>query len=322
MPSGNKFFIHILVDILRGGYNISTYPRLFSGVYIIAYGIVGTFSNIDPDKVYDYHTAFDIKPTEVTYNVDINANNKKILNINLDRNSNNSAATVAMVKEIQPFTTNKLYQNYFEEFYDFTNAVNYKVNRGSSGIVFNYLSSISGNHLRDISIPNKTIDNIKKEGLNINGYNVSFSVPDDTRKFTLCIVFYHWRNKSFSILKKNSNNNSNLLSLFYSSKSNQLVLSVNNLVRSISLLSSFNGKKIVIWLTQDSSKNITKAKISNYSAELILQTASYFNEQLFTFTNQDGVLSKIMFSTNFYDTDSEQYHKVLLQEKLDGSYVM
>ena len=32
LPSGNKFFIHILVDILRGGYNISTYPRLFSGV--------------------------------------------------------------------------------------------------------------------------------------------------------------------------------------------------------------------------------------------------------------------------------------------------
>ena len=224
LPSGNKFFIHILVDILRGGYNISTYPRLFSGVYIIAYGIVGTFSNIDPDKVYDYHTAFDIKPTEVVYNVDINANQKAIKNIKLDRNSDNSAATVGMVKELAPYTVNNLYRNYFEEFYDFTNATNYKVNLTSSGIVFNYLSSSSGNHLRDISIPNKTTDNIKKEGLNINGYNVSFSIPDDTRKFTLCIVFYHWRNKSFSILKKNSNNNSNLLSLFYSSKSNQLVL--------------------------------------------------------------------------------------------------
>ena len=322
LPSGNKFFIHILVDILRGGYNISTYPRLFSGVYIIAYGIVGTFSNIDPDKVYDYHTAFDIKPTEVVYNVDINANQKAIKNIKLDRNSDNSAATVGMVKELAPYTVNNLYRNYFEEFYDFTNATNYKVNLTSSGIVFNYLSSSSGNHLRDISIPNKTIDNIKKEGLNINGYNVSFSIPDDTRKFTLCIVFYHWRNRSFSILKKNSNVNTNLLSLFYSSSSNQLILSVNNLVRSTSLLSSFSGKKKVLWLAQDNSKNITKSKINNYISELILQTASYFNEQLFTFTTQDGVLSKIMFSTNFYDTDSEQYHKVLLQEKLDGSYVM
>ena len=65
---------------------------------------MGAFSNIDPDKVYDYHTAFDIKPTEVLHNVDINANNKKILNIALDRNSNNSAATVAMVIRVINFS--------------------------------------------------------------------------------------------------------------------------------------------------------------------------------------------------------------------------
>ena len=77
LSTGNKFFLHILVDISNRGYNIAKYPQLFQRVYIIAYGIVGTFSNIDPDKVYDYHTAFDIKPTQVVYNVDINANNKK-----------------------------------------------------------------------------------------------------------------------------------------------------------------------------------------------------------------------------------------------------
>ena len=136
LPSGNKFFIHIFVDILRGGYNISTYPRLFKGVYIIAYGIVGTFSNIDPDKVYDYHTAFDIKPTEVVYNVDINANQKEIKNIKLDRQNDNSAATVALVKELAPYTVNNLYRKYFEEVFDFTDANNYKLSRGVSGVVF------------------------------------------------------------------------------------------------------------------------------------------------------------------------------------------
>ena len=255
------------------------------------------------------------------YNVDINVNNKKILNINLDRNINNSAATVAMVKEIHNFTPHNLYRNYFEEVYDFTNATNYKLSQTSSGIVFNYLSSSSGNTFRDIGIPNKTIDNIRKEGLNINGYNISFSPPDGIKKFTLCMVFNYWRNRSFSIHKK-SNFNNNLLSLFYSNSSNQIVLSVNNQIRSFTLLSSFNGKKIVIWLAEDVSKNITKAKISNYNSILSLQTTRYSIEQDFTFTTQDGVLSKIMFSTNFYDTDSEQYHKVLLQEKLDGSYVI
>ena len=100
---------------------------------MIAYGILGTTNNLDPDKTYDYHTAFDIHTTEVKYNVDINANNKKILNIALDKNSNNSAATVGMVNELIPFTTNILYRKYFEEYYDFTDANIYGLNIGSSG---------------------------------------------------------------------------------------------------------------------------------------------------------------------------------------------
>ena len=85
---------------------------------------------------------------------------------------------------------------------------------------------------------------------------------------------------------------------------------------------SFNGKKIVIWLAEDFSQNITKVKISNYSAILSLPIVRYSNEQEFMFETDDGVLSKIMYSPNFYDTDSEQYHKVMLQEKLNGSYIV
>ena len=75
-------------------------------------------------------------------------------------------------------------------------------------------------------------------------------------------------------------------------------------------------------LTENFNANITKAKISNYSSILSLQSVHYSINQEFVFTTQDGILSKIMFSPNFYDTDSEQYHKVLLQEKLNGSYVI
>ena len=66
--SNARSFLHILVNIPLEKYLQSLFPGNFSGVYMIAYGIRGLFSNIDPDKVYDYHTAFDIKPTEVVYN--------------------------------------------------------------------------------------------------------------------------------------------------------------------------------------------------------------------------------------------------------------
>ena len=208
LTTGNRFFLHILVNIPQDGTDLAVYPRQFSGVYMITYGIMGTTSNLDPDKVYDYHTACDIKPTEVVYNVDINANNKKILNINLDRNSNNSAATVGMVKELIPHTVNNLYRKYFEEVFDFTDATNYGLSRGSPGVAFNSFVSITGNPTRNISIPKR----------DVTGYNISFSPPIGNSKYTLCIVFYHWRNRKFQLRKKNSNNGSILLSLYYASK--------------------------------------------------------------------------------------------------------
>ena len=321
LSTGNKFFLHILVNIPQDGTDLAVYPKQFSGVYLITYGIVGTFSNIDPDKVYDYHTAFDIKPTEVVYNVDINANQKEIKNIKLDRQNDNSAATVALVKEVAPFTKNALYRLYFSEVYDFANADSYKLSRTSSGIVFNYLSSSSGNTLREIGIPIRTIDDIRKEGLDVTGYNVSFTLPNFTTKYTLCVIFYFWLNRNFSI-KKKSNGGSNLVQFYYTTRDNRLNLVVNKLRSQFSLPGSFNGKKIVIWLVEDFSKNITKAKISNYSAILSLQSVRYSINQEFEFTTQGGVLSKIMFSPNFYDTGSEQYHEVMLQEKLNGSYIV
>ena len=136
------------------------------------------------------------------------------------------------------------------------------------------------------------------------------------------MFFYHWRNRNFSIKKKDLNSKATLLNLYYTTTGNTINLVVNNVRKHLTMMNIFNGKKIVIWLAEDFSQNITKTKISNYNAILSLPTVRYTNEQEFEFTTADGVLNKIMFSPNFYDTDSEQYHKVMLQEKLNGSYVV
>ena len=176
--------------------------------------------------------------------------------------------------------------------------------------------------MRDIGIPLRTIDDIRKEGLNVYGYNLSFSPPIGITKYTLCVIFYFWVNRNFSIKKKDSNSGATLLNLFHSTRGNTINLVVNKLISQFTLPSSFDGKKIVIWLAEDFNQNITKAKISNYNSLLSLPVVRYTNEQEFEFRTADGVLSKIMFSPNFYDTGSEQYHKVMLQEKLNGSYIL
>ena len=315
LTTGSRFFIHILVNIPNNGNDLAVYPMQFSGVYIIAYGIMSKVSNIDPDKVYDYHNSFDIKPTQVVYNVDINANNKKILNIALDRNMATSAATVGMVKELIPFTNDYVYRYYFEEFYDFSDAHNYRLIKSASGVVFNSL-------VQNITFPNKYLSDIRKEGLNVNNYTITFTPHVNFTNYTLCMVFYHWSNRNFALVKKNSDSNQSLLSLTFTKAAGYLTLLSNSIRDSFTLPNNFDGKKIVLWLTQSVDTIVTKVNISNHTSTLTLPNSNYTTNQTFDFTTEDGLLSKIMFSPNFYDFDSEQFHRVILQEKLNGSYVI
>ena len=134
----NLYSLDLYVNIPQTGIDLNTYPKRTNN-WMIAHGVFGKVSSIDSQKTYDYHTAFDIKPTEVVYNVDLDMNRKKILNIAVDKTKNNSAATVKMVKDLMamvgPHTKNLAYRKIFKEFYDFSDASNYKIVQEISGIV-------------------------------------------------------------------------------------------------------------------------------------------------------------------------------------------
>ena len=71
----NLFYsLHLYVNIPQASIDLNTYPANWTKNWIIAHGVFGKVSSIDPQKTYDYHTALDIKPTEVVYNVDLDMN--------------------------------------------------------------------------------------------------------------------------------------------------------------------------------------------------------------------------------------------------------
>ena len=75
--SSTPYFLHIQDIMAQVGTDLGTYPTNFNEYYLIAYGIFCETTDLDPNRTYDYHTAFDIKPTEVVYNVDLDITERK-----------------------------------------------------------------------------------------------------------------------------------------------------------------------------------------------------------------------------------------------------
>ena len=191
----NLYSLDIYVSIFQAGIDLNTYPKNWTNNWMIAYGVFGKMSSIDPQKTYDYRTAFDIRPTEVGYNVDLDMNRKKILNIAPDRTKNNSAATVKMVKDLEaklsPHTKNNAYREIFEEFYDLSDVTDYKMVQGISGIM------ISG-ILPNIYFLRMDTTNVLEGGLRTHNTTLSLELFSK-RSFTLCVVMQLWLNRSLSI---------------------------------------------------------------------------------------------------------------------------
>ena len=108
--SSTPYFLHIQNIMAQAGTDLNTYPTNFDKYYLIACGIIGETMDLDPKKTYDYHKAFDIQPTRAVYNVDLDMNRKKILNIAPDRSRNNSTAAVRMVKDVESLISKSLYE--------------------------------------------------------------------------------------------------------------------------------------------------------------------------------------------------------------------
>ena len=273
-------------------------------------------SSIDPQKTYDYQTALDIKPTEVVYNVDVDMYRKKILNIAPDKTRNNSAATVKMVKDLEtklsPHTKNNAYREIFEEFYDLTDASIYKLaTEQPSGVV---------------TFSRMNIANIQEGGLRLQNKQLNLALFSK-KSFTICVVMQLWLNRSMFTKTFMSNGTHEKPHLIYDKTTKKLTLQTNGLragstnETSITLLNSFDGKRVVFWITKKGTgaTPTVKASISNYSSTLTLNSslASQSN-YIFRIFSEDAVIHKVMTLQIFMIS----IDTIMIQEKPNGSYFM
>ena len=247
-------------------------------------------------------------------------------NIAVDKTKNNSAATVKMVKDLEtklsPHTTNNVYREIFEEFYDLSDGGIYKIQTRPSGVVFIGL-------LPNIYFANMFIANIEEGGLRIQNKPISLRLFGK-KSFTLCVVMQLWLNRNMYIKTFMTDGGDEMPHLIYDKTTKKLKLQTNGLTgstneTSITLLNSFNGKRVMFWLTKKGTGGdfTVKASISNYSGTLTISSelASQSN-YTFRISSEDTKIYRITYSPNFYDFDSHEFHTIIMQEKLSGSYIL
>ena len=199
----------------------------------------------------------------------------------------------------------------------------YKLQTRPSGVVFIGLRP-------NIHFTNMFIANIEEGGLRIKNKPVSLRLFGK-KSFTFCLVMQLWLNRNMYIKTFMRDGAHEKPHLIYDKTSKKLKLQTNGLragstnETSITLLDSFNGKRVLFWLTKKGTGGdfTVKASISNYSGTLTISSelASQSN-CTFRISSEDATIYRIMYCPNFYDLDSHEFHQIILQEKLNGSYIL
>ena len=194
-----------------------------------------------------------------------------------------------------------MYREIFKEFYDFSDASDYKVTLRASGITFTGINT-------NLTFPQRTISSVEDNGLRFQRQALNLTLSHSPN-FTFCFFMQWWLNRRFMI-KFQVKNFIDMPRLRFDSTSKRLFLDTNHGATHITLLNSFNGKKIVIWMAENSNANI-KVAVSNYASTLTQQSNRVLSgKETFKISSEDTVIHNVMYSPNFYDFDSQQYHKI------------
>ena len=196
--SPTPYFPHIQNIMAQAGTDLNTYPNNFDKYYLIAYGILGETMDLDPNKTYNYHTAFDIQPTRVVYNVDLDMNRQRIFNIAPDRSRNNSAPTVRMVKDEESLISKSLYEEIFDQVFDISDVKSLKIVQKVSGVV---ISGFVG-----MSFPeDKLLSDYQTDaGITLHGpCFITLTKPRTINSHfaVSCVIYIYYENTSNVLLK-------------------------------------------------------------------------------------------------------------------------
>ena len=143
-----------------------------------------------------------------------------------------------------------MYREYFEEFYDFSDATNYNPNIGASGVTFTGIKpNLTFNTSKDLIITNTN-------GLRLQNNYFNVAIPNNPN-FTICVIMQLWINRNFNLYFVTASVPLNLIS--FNKVTKELSLITSSKITKFTIPSLFNGRKIVLWAAENSGANVIRA---------------------------------------------------------------
>ena len=294
--------------------------------HLVVYGVKDWTDSVQP-SVYDGvdNEMFKYVNGDMLMQTDLDMNDKKIINLPNPIDTGDAVNKLSL-DSVSYWTRNHVYRSIFTEFYDLLETSHFNIVKNVMGVVIDKI------HPNLILKKNRFINDYD---LN-NGLKLSRSshihmsrIFNSGMSFTFFMSFKHDVTKTCRISWSHTSPFPMKLYPRYEVAADQFRIDFGRIkglsqpIQSVSFTDDFKNKQLCIWVCYNAASRLYKMALSNYSAHVNQVIPRSINSQSDQFEiDYLGFVNKIGFVDKFIDIDSLDFHRILLEEKRSGSYLV
>ena len=294
--------------------------------HLVVYGIKDWSDSVQP-SVYDGvdNMMFKYVNGDMVMQTDLDMNDKKIINLP-NPVDDGDAVNKLNLDSVSYWTRNHVYRSIFPEFYDLLETSRFNLVNNVMGIV---VDKIHPNLILEKDRFINDYDSVNGLKLSRKTHILTPTQFNQSRSFTFFMSFKHDDTKTCIISWSHTTPLPIKLYPRYEVTADQFKIDfgrrkgVGWVIQTTTFPSDFKNKQLCIWICYDASKRLYKMALSNFSTHINYSLSRSINYQSNQFEiDYLGFVNKMGFVDKFIDIDSLDFHRILLEEKRSGSYLV
>ena len=294
--------------------------------HLVVYGIKDWSDSVQP-SVYDGvdNMMFKYVNGDMVMQTDLDMNDKKIINLPNPLDDGDAVNKLSL-DSVSYWTRNHVYRSIFPEFYNLLETSRFNLVNNVMGIV---IDKIHPNLILEKDRFINDYDSVNGLKLSRKTHILTPTQFNQSRSFTFFMSFKHDDTKTCIISWSHTTPLPIKLYPRYEVTADQFKIDfgrrkgVGWVIQTITFPSDFKNKQLCIWICYDASKRLYKMALSNFSTHINYSLSRSINYQSNQFEiDYLGFVNKMGFVDKFIDIDSLDFHRILLEEKRSGSYLV